>query len=508
VTFVPAPRPIWWLPTFGLFLFIAVTWWSLFQGADRLFEDPAVGRHLRMGEIILATHQIPRADPLSFTHTGQPWVDYEWGFEATIGELDRLGGLPLVAAFATAIFAATLLGIYRTLIHCGASLVAGLIVIGFVFLTLHLHFSVRPLLFTYLFFALVVEVWFRRTQPLPRDWLFLPIVFVAWANLHAGWAAALAFLVLANFGRLVDRVARRAKGEEAPLIPWIGLTLLCAVAVSFNPWGWSLYRRIFEFSTSYKSFALWDEYVPPNFSQPSMSAITVLFIVGVVIVSRIGRRMPLWPAETIIPVLFFLDEGLKAQRHVLLLMETAAVPVARDLSALFHGRAFPHLRDRLRQFAERQRLARGDAWLALVFMLALTLTFVPSATGRKIEVGQTVSPRLADFVRAHPDRFRRPLVTTWNGGPLLWNLRPDFRVSFDDRGDFYGDATVFSFVHLYNGVPGWRDTLDRGHYDSAILDPGLPLNQLLHLTPGWHEVYRDKHAVVYWRDAAATTSGG
>ena len=54
---------------------------------------------------------------------------------------------------------------------------------------------------------------------------------------------------------------------------------------------------------------------------------------------------------------------------------------------------------------------------------------------------------------------------------------------------------------MYNGVPGWRETLDKGNYDSAILDPHLQLNQLLHLTGGWHEVYADPHAVVYWRDA-------
>jgi hypothetical protein len=498
--YVSVARPIWWLPTFGLFLFVAVMAFGLFHGANRFFEDPATGRHLRMGEIILATHQVPRTDPLSFTRAGRPWVDYEWGFETTVGELDRAGGLPLVGAFCIALFAATLLGVYRTLVQGGVPLFAGLVVVGVVFLTLHLHFSMRPLLFTYLFFALVVEVWFRRTQPLGRDWLFLPIVFVAWANLHAGWAAGLAFLALAILGRAIDRVTRRATGEDAPLIPWIGLTLLCALAASFNPWGWTLYRRICEYATSYTSIALLDESASPNFSQPSMSALTVLFIVGILVLARLCRRPPPWRWETVVPVLFFLDEGLKAQRQVLLLMEVAALPVARDLQALLDGRSFPFLRDRLRQFADRQRLARGDAWLAIAAALVLTLLFLPSNAARKIEVGQSVTPRLASFIRQHPDRFTRPLTTTWNAGPLLWKLRPDFRVSFDDRFDFYGDKTAYAFVNLYNAVPGWRDTLAEGNYDAAILDPGLQLNQLLHLTPGWHEVYRDGRAVVYWRD--------
>jgi hypothetical protein len=498
--FVSTTLPVWWLPTFGFFLFLSIVA-GMFLGKEKLFEDPAVGRHLRTAEVILETGQVPRTDPLSFTAAGKPWYDYEWGFEATLGELYRLGGLPLIEAFCFTLFAATMLGVYRTLLHSGFPLSVVILSTGIAYLTLHMHFSVRPLLFTYLFLALVVEVWFRRTQPLARDWLLLPLIFAAWANLHAGWAAALVFLVLAMTGRLLDRITRRVNGEEAPLIPWLGLTTLCALATWLNPWGWALHRQVFEFATQYKSFALWDEYAPPNFSGPSMSALTILFILGVVFLARLSRRAPLWRWETLLPVLFFLYEGLKTQRHVLLLVLVASVPVARDLQAVLYTTWLPFLRERLAHFQEKQRTGYADAWMAGVAAIVLTLLFLHAPAAQKIQVGTSATPRLVNFLRQHPDRFTRPLVTTWNAGPLLWAMRPDFRVSFDDRGDFYGDKTVFSFVDMYNGVPGWRDTLAKGDYDSAILDPYLQLNQLLHLTPGWNEVYHDEHAVVYWRSA-------
>ena len=498
--FVSTARPIWWLPTFGFLLFVALMF-AMFLGRDTVFDDPAVGRHLRTAEVILETGQIPRTDPLSFTEAGKPWFDYEWAFEATLGELYRVGGLPFIDAFCYAIFAATLLGVYRTLLHSGLSIGAVVIYTGVAYLTLHMHLSIRPLLFSYLFLALVAEVWFRRTQPLLRDWLLLPIVFIAWANLHAGWAAALVFLVLAMGGRLIDRATRRVNGDEAPLIPWIGLTLLCTLATWINPWGWALHRRVFELATSYKSFALWDEYAAPNFSGPSMSALTVLFILVVVLLARLSRRALPWRWETMLPLLFFLYEGLKTQRHVLLLILIASVPVARDLQGLLFTRHWPWLRDRLALFQEQQRLGRGDGWLVPIAAIGMTLLFLHSPAAQKIEVGKSVTPQLVSFLSQHPDRFHRPLVTTWNAGPLLWNMRPDFKVSFDDRGDFYGDSAVFSFVHLYNGVPGWRDDLAKGNYDSAILDPDLQLNQLLHFLPNWHEVYHDDHAVIYWKDA-------
>jgi hypothetical protein len=505
-------KPVWWLPSFGFFLFLAIELWMfapsrwLLPSPDRMFEDPGVGRHLRTAEVILETGQVPRSDPLSFTRAGRPWIDFEWAFEATLGELYRAGGLALVCAFCYALFAATILGLYRTLLQSGFSLSVVLIYTLLALVTIQIHFSARPVLFTYLFMALVIEVWRRRKQPLLRDWLILPVVFAAWANLHSGWLAGLAFLTIGMAGRLVDRILKRVDGDEAPLIPWIVLTLLCTLATSLNPWGWALHRHIFLMAATLKSAALWVEYLPPDFGTPTMSAIAVLFILITVFLARLSTRGALWRWETVLPVLFFLYEGLKAQRHVLLLVEVAAVPVARDLEAVLHGTWLPFVRERLKDFQARQRVAGGDAWLALLAALVLTGLFVRTPIGQHIRVGDGVTPKLVAFLKDHPDRFHRPLTTTWNAGPLLWNMRPDFRVSFDDRGDFYGDDTVFSFVDLTKGSAGWEEKLKRGNYDSLILDPYLPLNQLLRFLPEWKEVYRDESVEVYWRDLTAPST--
>jgi hypothetical protein len=495
-----AQKPIWWLPTFGFFLFLSIELW-MFAGPSHIFEDPGVGRHLRTAEAIVETGQVPRIDPLSFTKAGQPWIDYEWGFEATIGELYRAGGLALACAFCYALFAATVLGIYRTLLQAGFSLSVVLITTCIAFLTVQIHFSARPVLFTYLFLALVVEVWRRQPLPRKRDWVILPLVFAAWANLHAGWLAGLVFLAISLFGRLLDRIFKRVDGEDAPLIPWLGLTLLCALATWLNPWGWELHRHLVQVSTTLKSISLLVEDLPPDFGTPSMSAIAVLFVLAVVFLARLSKRAPVWRWEMALPILFFLYEGLKAQRHVILLVEVAAVPVARDLEVILHGTWLPFLRERLKDFQDRQRLAGGDAWLSLLAALVLTALFLRTPIAHDIQVGNNLTPKLLAFLQDHPDRFHRPLTTTWNAGPLLWNLRPNFRVSIDDRFDFYGDDTVYSFVNMMNGSDaGWQEKLNKGNYDSLIIDPYLQLNQLLKFLPEWKEVYRDKDVVVYWRE--------
>jgi hypothetical protein len=498
-------KSIWWLPTLGFFLFLAIEAWMFFD-PGRIFADPGVGRHLRTGEYIVETGQVPRADPLSYTKAGAPWTDFEWAYEATVGELYRAGGLSLVCAFCFALFGATVLVIYRTVLQSGVGLAPLFFVTLLAFGTLLIHFSARPVLFTYLFFALVIEVWNRRSAPLLRDWILLPVVFVAWANLHGGWLGALVFLGLALTGRLVDRLTKLADGEQAPLIPWIGLTALCAFVVSLNPWGWGLYRSVFLLATSLKSAALWDEYLPPDFRHPKMAAIAIMFLGAVVVLTRVRRLLARdratpspWKWENVVPVIFFLYEGMKAQRHVLLLVEVAAVPLARDLQVLLPS-LFALLQGILDRFQARQREARGDSWLALVAAVVMGALFVHTPLGGLIHVGRTVSPQLVTFLREHPDRFQRPFTTTGNAGPLLWAMRPDFRVSIDDRGDFYGDDYVFRFADTLTGAPGWEENLQTGRFDSLLLDPNWKLNELLKSKPEWKEVWRDKDIVVYWRD--------
>jgi len=68
------------LPSFGVVVFAVTLLQVLFlsQGAQALFRDSDTGWHIRNGESIIATAQLPRVDPFSYTHAGQPWFAWEW----------------------------------------------------------------------------------------------------------------------------------------------------------------------------------------------------------------------------------------------------------------------------------------------------------------------------------------------------------------------------------------------------------------------------------------------
>src|SRR5260370_40889982 len=71
----------------------------LFQGYQKLFRDSDAGWHIRTGEAILATGNLPRTDPYSFTRGGQPWFASEWLPAPPPRRLHRTLGLTSGAGF-------------------------------------------------------------------------------------------------------------------------------------------------------------------------------------------------------------------------------------------------------------------------------------------------------------------------------------------------------------------------------------------------------------------------
>src|SRR5215471_6217666 len=95
----PRKHVSWFTPDLA-FVAAAITLFYclfLFQGYQQLFRDSDAGWHIRTGEAILDTHQLPRTDPYSFTRGGQPWFAWEWGADVLSGEVHHAAGLRGVA---------------------------------------------------------------------------------------------------------------------------------------------------------------------------------------------------------------------------------------------------------------------------------------------------------------------------------------------------------------------------------------------------------------------------
>src|SRR5260221_11235007 len=81
------------LPSVRDIIFIFL-FWSLLAGplSNRPLADADIGWHIRTGEMILATHSLPRTDPFSSTMQGQPWFAWEWLYDIGLGILHEACG--------------------------------------------------------------------------------------------------------------------------------------------------------------------------------------------------------------------------------------------------------------------------------------------------------------------------------------------------------------------------------------------------------------------------------
>jgi hypothetical protein len=158
----------------GLFaLFFIVAWRKL---------DPDFGWHLRSGLYIRA-HGVPTHDIFTYTAPRFDWINHEWGNDVIVSWLYGWGGYGLLAAFYAGLWSAALVVAGRRA-WFGVLLLAAIATLPYA--------GVRPVSWTVLFLALVFRaIWSPRRRLV---WL-LPILFVFWANVHAGFVIGLVIIL-------------------------------------------------------------------------------------------------------------------------------------------------------------------------------------------------------------------------------------------------------------------------------------------------------------------------
>jgi hypothetical protein len=154
---------------------------------------------LRAGQEILQLGSVPLRDSFSFTRAGQYWPNHEWLAQVMLYGFYRAGGLPLVTLAAAAVVTAAWLIAWQitpgtTWRRLALSALALPVFVS--------QWSLRPQVFTLLFVALTSWLLVRRRETL------LPLLFVAWANMHGGVVLGVAVVigVAARDGRDTSRL--------------------------------------------------------------------------------------------------------------------------------------------------------------------------------------------------------------------------------------------------------------------------------------------------------------
>src|SRR3984885_9693752 len=202
----------WLIPSIADVIFISLLGLLCYTILSvRLLGDAGIGWHIRTGQLILASHAIPRVDPFSSTMAGHPWFAWEWLYDVLAGCLDTVAGLNGVVFFTALIIALTFSWAFRLLLGQGTNFLVALILVLLAMSAAMIHFLARPHVLSWLFTVLwfwVLESWetpasaSNLASPRALPLWPLPLLMVVWVNLHGGFLLGLALLVIYWCGAL------------------------------------------------------------------------------------------------------------------------------------------------------------------------------------------------------------------------------------------------------------------------------------------------------------------
>ena len=207
--------------------------------------DGDVWWHLRAGETVLDTGRVPTVDTWTIVGDGMRWISQDWLTNVAMASVLRLGG-SLGMTLLSLVFAGLVVFAFALLwVAIGQQeqrvgwlarltwLTLGLIVAGPIA-------GVRVQTIDLVMSALAAFVLWSYLGERRVRWLVaLPLISVAWVNLHAGWPLLMALIGGVVVGEAGDRLVARGTGR-APLawseIRRLALAgLVALIAVAANP---------------------------------------------------------------------------------------------------------------------------------------------------------------------------------------------------------------------------------------------------------------------------------
>ncbi|MCX6901100.1 MAG: hypothetical protein NT105_20695 [Verrucomicrobia bacterium] len=450
--------------------------------------------HWRVGEDMLRSGQMVRADTYSHTMPGASVITKEWLAQILFAAAGRVRGFYGLSVLGALVIATTFLLLHRQLLREDNDLLVATLVTLLAAWAGVIHWLARPHVFTFL----MVVLWngaLRRFEADGRP-VRLAVVLAAlmlfWVNLHG--AFLLGFVILGAYwlGAVIEfirppaAVPRSAARHKIVVLTVVGLL---ALAVSLiNPNGWHLHQHNLQFMRSSYLTNLLFEHRPIDFHSPD--ALGFLVWLAALIAALAVRQRPRLPASSLILIAGWTYLALYAVRNIPLMALVTAPIVASAFSACVRGR--------WREFSHRQTAenAASNGWPAVALVALIPIVFVPGPVAMPPDRWPVNAVR---FIKQHPGQFAGNMLNqhVW-GGYLMWEM-PEHKVFVDGRTDFYGEAFIRNFLDMTQLRPGWREKLDASKVGWTLLTTDHPLTQALALLPDWRRAYSDPLATIYTR---------
>jgi hypothetical protein len=465
--------------------------------------DPDIFWHLVTGQWMVDHHQVVSQDLFTFTVTGKKWIDPEYLTEIIAYLLFKAGGLTFVSlGFAAVTFVGFLL-IWRRVRLETSNLLIGAVVIGIAGLAGAEVWGPRPQMITFAFSCLELLWLDRYLRGRSRAIYWLPLVMVAWANLHGGFLFGLvpvgvaAFVEAVHWIRRVDGDEHRRRTRNLVLI-FAG----CCAAAVLNPRGINLYGYVIQpqFSAVQQNFIA--EWQSPNFHVLEERGFELMLLL--VPLAFALRRPSLWDVCLTLVVTY---AALSAVRHSALFIAAETPMLIWSFSAGWERMALA--RRAGAWTAGRSKSLLGGAAAVLVVAIAGTGVFVRSTLDRQTTATAANYPvGASNWLAAHPTVGTHMFNQYGWGGYLISRFYPhaNRRVFSFGEATLLGNKVMQQVSDVELGNPDWQQIFAEYDIDYVIDVPGAPEVLALEVDPLWTKVYDDGLAVIMVKNTALATA--
>jgi len=461
-----------------------------------LVSDPDVWWHMRAAQWIIDHHSIPHADPFSRI-AGTPWQAYSWLFDLIVLKCFNRFGLAGLVAYSTALVLAIAAAIYHLIRRLQPDFSLAVLLALVASLSLMRLFTPRPWLFTILFFTLQLDILMHaRRMGKSKELLWLPLLYVLWANTHIQFIDGLVVLAIALGESIFARWWTPARTRVSPA--WLGGTFIaCILATFLNPYGIGIYKIAYGLASQAGALKFIAEMHALEFRSPADFCMVFLALAAT---AALAWRTAQPPREASSPRSLPIFEALllafaavvsfRTGRDMWVMVIAASAILAQSISA---------------QSIDSSETKHRPAAVFTLPITVAALAVILFLGSRVLRVNQArLQSQLADHfpVRAveavRKNNYSGPLFNNFDwGGYLIWSLR--MPVSVDGRADFYGDKRLSRSFSTWNAASDWSSNPDLQSANLVIGPVDAPLTQLLRLDPHFQLAYEDKLAAVFTR---------
>ncbi len=512
----------WSFPSIKDVLFLAYVFVPILVNSSGVLYDGDTGWHIRNGEHILQSQSFPRSDYFSYTNYGRPWFAWEWLADVALAIVHKYAGLNGVVIWANLTFALTYTALFRWMVRRGGNVFVCLaysVTAGF---ASAVHWLARPHLFT----LLLVLIWYMLLESIQKSGLsskrisigtslLLPLIILAWTNLHGGFVVGLILLLIYAFGNyLTSFTSSQASLRDSCRrlsrhFAW--LSLICLVVTSINPYGLLVHKHIFDsYLHSQDLIDKITEFASPNFHTTVVKFFELLLLSSIIVVGISYKRLSFIEVGLI---LFWTHMALFSVRHVPLYSVMIGPILVGHLTdylrrleteetirswAVGIARGFNQYSANIFNF-ERQFRGQFYPCLLSLLMMGIALNQGYLCGNKLLSLGfdaKQFPVEAASFIESHSLRGN-PLTTDYWGGYMIYRFYPQTKVFFDGRSDMYSREFIKEYESLVNLQHSWKNVLEKYDVRWILLPVNYGLASALKEVPSWEVVYDDQVAVIF-----------